>query len=484
MQVVRGRGRGIALTLAGFVASALAVVGGGQTVTPTTVPPTSWFGLLVEHSPNSAYGQLFGALLFASLAALSVLWVAAVRAVSRGALTRRWVWLSGAAWAAPFAVGPPIISKDVHAYAAQGIMAAHGLNAYTSGPAALARLHSVSAGHALAAVDPKWRFSLSPYGPLASFIERSAAQVTGGDPVGTVIALRVAAVACVAALAVLAVTLAGPRRDVVAACVLLNPLVLVHAVSGAHFEAEMAMLLLAGVLAATRRSWILAIVLVCAAGSVKAPAFAALPILIAVHLQQQRDVGVSTGRCVGTAVRDVFLSGASVLVFALLVPDGLGWIRNLSTPTQTSTPSLSTGLVALVKAITPVAWSNEVKSVVGIFMLALAAVLIAWLARTAHTRPLEVSVGAALLALAALTPVFYPWYLLWGVICLLVVARGTCRDALLAACTVATLMGATGTPASVARMLDVLAASAAAVWIWRRRSSETPTVRERVKVSL
>jgi hypothetical protein len=48
---------------------------------------------------------------------------------------------------------------------------------------------------------------------------------------------------------------------------------------------------------------------------------------------------------------------------------------------------------------------------------------VAWLLVTAHRRPIMATTGLGLLVVAALGPVVYPWYLLWGLVCLAPLAR-------------------------------------------------------------
>lgn len=462
-----------ALAAVGFGASCIAVVSGGLTTTQTTVAPTSWFGLVPKPEATTP-GVVFGLLLFASLIALALTWIAAVRLAERADLSERNVWHLGAIWAAPFALGPPIISKDVHAFAAQGALAARGFDPYSANVFTLGRAHSAVADRALAAVDPQWRSSLSPYGPIATLMERVAAQLTGGDPLGTVLVLRAAAVLSVAVLGFAAASLGRPGRAAAVACVVLNPLVLVHAVSGVHFEAEMGALVVAGVLAANRRAWVWAIILICAAGSIKAPAFAVLPIVIVAHIRQRASGPTRYRQMARTALGDVVVSLGCVAAFAAVVPNGLGWARNLSTPSQASTWSVTGGMLAVLRVFTPDSWSGGIRAALTILMLVVALVVIGRLSLAAEPGAIGPSVGLALVTLALLLPVFYPWYLLWGVTCWLVVATRPHRDRLLALCAVASLVAATGTPASVARTVDLVTAITAVVWLRHRARTSAP----------
>jgi hypothetical protein len=437
------------LAAAGLVLGVVAVVAGGQSPTGTTTPPTTWFGLLSPTGYRAGDPWGWGAASLLASALLVPLWVVAVG--SR--LPERAVWRLAAVWGLPFVIGPPLISKDVYAYAANGLMLRAGVDVYTHGADGLQQLHTADATRALAAVDPTWHQTPSPYGPLASLLVRTAAQVSGGNPVGTVVVLRAVAVVSVVALAAAAAALAGRHRATAVALIALNPLVLLHAVSGAHVEAPMCALLLLGLLAATRNRWALAVVLVCAAGAIKAPAYAALGAMVVLHARQRDPV-----RAVG---QDVAVALAASAAFTVLVPHGLGWLANLTTPTKGKAP---VSLANAVAALLPGVGAHPVQ----LGFLAAGAVIVVGLALTAERRPLETSVGIGLLALMALAPVFYPWYVLWGAACLLPTARGRGREGLIVLCGLAALFATTGTPSRFALILHGVEAAVAAGWLVQR----------------
>lgn len=449
------------LAAAGLALGTVAVVAGGQSPTGTTTPPTTWLGLLspTGYHVGDAWG--WGAAALLATALLVPLWV---HVVVRGQLREREVWRLAAIWGLPFAAGPPLVSKDVFAYAANGLMLRAGVDVYTHGADGLKQLHSADAARALAAVDPTWHQTPSPYGPLASLLVRTAAQLAAGNPVGTVVVLRVVAVVSVVALAAAAAALAGRHRATAVALIALNPLVLVHAVSGAHVEAPMCALLVLGLVAATRNRWVLAVVLVCAAGAIKAPAYAALGAMVVLHARQRDPVRA--------VAQDAGVALAATAIFTLLVPHGLGWLGNLTTPTQGKAPaSLANAVAALLPGVGP--------HPVQLVFLAVGAIVVVALALTAGRRPLEVSVGLGLLALMALAPVFYPWYALWGAVCLLPTARGRGRDWLIVLCGLAALFATTGTPSWFALVLHALEAEVAAVWLvvrYRPEAAEGATL--------
>ena len=93
-----------------------------------------------------------------------------------------------------------------------------------------------------------------------------------------------------------------------------------------------------------------------------------------------------------------------------------------------------------------------------------------YLAATSDRRQLSRSVGYALLAVAALGPVIYPWYLLWGLVCLapIAVSRFERRLVVTTSC-FACFMGLTGlnhTGVVVSEVLLFAAAFAIATGWW------------------
>ncbi|PZS36876.1 MAG: hypothetical protein DLM58_00705 [Pseudonocardiales bacterium] len=453
------------LAVAGFLAACLTVVAGGQGGTvSTTTPLTTWFGLVSPTGYRPGHSWLAGLLLFVGSVTLVVLWLIALRLSAES--TERQMWWIAVGWATPFAFGPPLISKDVYSYVAQGLMLRHGLNPYQSGVSALVNVHGDHAASLLSAVDPTWRSVPSPYGPVAMTIEHLAIASSGGNPLGAVIVLRILAVMCVVAIGRLAVELADTRRAQVLAMTVLNPLVLLHLVSGAHFEAPMCALLLGALVAARRRSWTLAIVLACAAGGVKAPAFLAVPAIIVMHSAGWRPARVPRL----LIVRDVGVAALGVGAMTLLVHDGLGWVRGLDTPGLGYTPFAPASLIGdLFKPVIRSASFDDLNTAGRITTLLAALCIVAYLTFTARERPLNQTVGYGLLAVALLGPTIYPWYLLWGVLCLAPAAQGRRRDWLLAICGVAAVASNTGAPGAVTVVFDVIAVLVAAVLLWNRR---------------
>ncbi len=402
------------LAAGGAVASAAVVVGGGRVgPVPGSLRLTPWFGLQAADTVHPGRTWWPGTVMTLGMAAVVVLWFVVLR---QRPADQRPVWRLAVCWGAPLALGPPLLSSDVYTYAAQGVMTARGLDPYAGGPS---ELGSVAATNA---VDPTWRSVPSPYGPVATLVEHLGVAVGGGSPLGAVIVLRVIAVLSVVAMGFFATRLVDPsRRPLVLALVVLNPLLLFQVVSATHFEGLMGALLLATLVAVRRGHPHLALVLGFAATAVKAPAF----VLV---------LAVAAANVVGLrwrdAARDLLISATIVAACAAVMslvfpPDAWGWVKALETPTQGRTPIAPATLLGdLLGRIVPFASPTDVSAAGRIATLGLAGCIVLALTLTANHRPLASTAGLGLLAVAVLGPVLYPWYLLWGLVCLAPVVRG------------------------------------------------------------
>jgi hypothetical protein len=470
--VVRGH-PSVSLGVAGFVAATVTMVAGGRIVPPRSVIPlTKWFGLLNYASSNVVPGIV----MLAGVTALIVLWLIAIRIHHGGRVSERTVWSIATAWATPLILGPPLLSNDVWTYAAQGLMLRQGIDPYQVGPSALGNVP------ASAAVDPSWRSVPSPYGPLASTLQHLAVAISGGNPLGAAIVFRAVGVLCLVGVGILAAELAGPRRRVQAlTIILLNPLLLLHLLSAAHLDGVMCVLVLGAVVAANQRRWAIGIVLAVAAGAVKVPGFAAVPPIVAVHLQGRR------GRARWSALaRDAGVGVACIVGFSAVVANGWGWIHALNTPALGHTALAPASLVSdLLRPIVPGASFDDLSTGGRIAAMAAAACIVVYVTLTARSRALDRSVGYSILAVGVLSPVVYPWYLLGGIVCLAPTARGARRDWIVLLSAVGCVLSPPGfsvtasTSVSIATIVVSLAVIAPRVRN-RRRAAHEQIVRPRV----
>ncbi|MCW2646149.1 MAG: hypothetical protein JWP07_2258 [Pseudonocardiales bacterium] len=435
------------LAVVGFACGVLVVLVGGRIDSvPLAIPLTNWVGVLSTSGvpPGNAVP---GALMLAGIAGLVGLWVVA-NVVFRSAVhAERQVWWIAGAWSLPFVVGPPMLSNDVWTYAAQGLMVRDGLDPYSSGPSALGNIPVVEA------VDPYWRSVPSPYGPLATTVQHLAVAISGGNPIGAVIVFRGLGVACLIAIGVLAADIAGRRRVQALVLTVLNPLLLLHVVSGAHLDGVMCALLLGALACAQRERWVLAVVLACAAGSVKAPAFIAVLAVIAVHAHHARG-----GRAWRVAAGYAAVAVISVAGFTVVVSHGSGWVRALNTPSLGHTVLAPASLVAdLLHPIVSGASSDDLATGGRVSMLLAALCVVVYLTATANWRSLADTVGYGLLAVALLSPVVYPWYLLWAVVCFAPTPTDSHRDWVLALSASASLFDPPGFSRPTSIRLSILA---------------------------
>ena len=154
-----------------------------------------------------------------------------------------------AVWVVPLLVAPPLFSRDVYSYAAQGEMVTHGITPYQYGPSTL------GAGPFVTNVDPLWGNAPAPYGPVFLRVDGFLVSITGHNPLATVVGLRLLALLGVVLLAVFVPKLAEAcGRDPASAFTLavLNPITLLHLIGGAHNDALMLGLLAALLLFVSR----------------------------------------------------------------------------------------------------------------------------------------------------------------------------------------------------------------------------------------
>ncbi len=254
------RGQVPALAAAGFTFSALLVLAAGRTAVPAGVVLQPGFGGLLHPSTGGGTGPVL--VVIAALTALVLLWWRAVRAATQGRLSPRQVAVLAVCWTAPILLGPPLLSLDAWAYLAQGAMVHSGLDPYSAGPVLL------GADPAAARVDPMWRSSPVPYGPLALVLFGAVARASSPE-VGLILLRLVALAGVVVAVAVAASMVPVARRTTVLTLTVLNPVVLVHLVGGAHVDALVAGIACLGCLALVRRRAWVALVLAAFAVAVK-----------------------------------------------------------------------------------------------------------------------------------------------------------------------------------------------------------------------
>ncbi|HUR13207.1 MAG TPA: polyprenol phosphomannose-dependent alpha 1,6 mannosyltransferase MptB [Mycobacteriales bacterium] len=318
-------------------------------------------------------------------------------------------------WTLPLLIGPPLFSRDVYAYAGQGNLVAGGIDPYEYGPGALV-------GKWAYGVDSAWRFSPSPYGPVWLWLSGQCVALSHNHVVPAVFMLRGLAV-----LGLLMVAWALPRLARAHGVLpqralwlgLANPFVLVHGIGGAHNDALMIGLLMAGLAVVTGRPTAprlaVAAVLITVAALVKLPAIAALGFLPMLHPGWRLRVR--------TALLVTSVSAATGVLVTWWTGLGWGWVHTLGTGSaRLSIFSPVTGIGVLVdhalRWLGVVETPGEVTRWVFALSFGIAGLVALTLLLRAHHLGAMRALGLAMVAVVALAPVVQPWYLLWGLVLL------------------------------------------------------------------
>jgi hypothetical protein len=293
--------------------------------------------------------------------------------------------------------------------------------------------------------DSIWTNTPSPYGPTFLSIDGLLDKASGHEIVGDILLLRLLEVAGLALVVGATPSLARRRGRDPAQAVLRGagcPLVLATLVGGAHNEALMLGLLLAGLAVAQRWGTVPGLVLCAAAAGVKSPA--ALGVLFLGW------VGAAPGASARRRV--VHLVGAGLIalttleVISAVSGTGWGWLRTTTagdrsftgvTPVDAIAKAVS-GVAHLVELNVPVLDARTVFSVIG--LLCAAAIGTRLLLKSSGPT-MQRNLGLTLLVVALLGPILWNWYVTWGVLVLAPVAAGTLRRVVIAISTFEILVG-------------------------------------------
>ncbi len=316
------------------------------------------------------------------------------------------------AWSAPLLVAPPMFSRDAYSYFVQGRLLVTGEDPTLTGIAEVPRWFDYGA-------DPMWTQSETPYGPLFLIIERAVSSALHPHGFLGALAFRLVAIAGLALLAYFLVPLAkgqGARPVQALWLAVLNPLVLLHFVSGVHNDALMVGLVVAGLALACQLQCLWGAVAIGLAASVKPIALVALPFVgllwagaDATWLIRIKSWLLAGLVAVAVMVSMLFLAGAGegMITAAFGTPGGvLTWLS----------PSTAIGQ-GLGNAASALDWVEDPMSVLSIVRAAgtaMALAVIVWLVLTPGRRSPVRGAGLAFGVLVVLGPVVQPWYLLWA----------------------------------------------------------------------
>lgn len=374
----------------------------------------------------------------------------------------RRLWGILAIWIAPLVLAPPLFSRDVYSYYAQGKLVLKGVDPYTNG------VDSIP-GWFRDGVDPMWSQVPTPYGPAFLGISRGIAQIIS-DPFVAAVAFRLVAIAGVALLAYYVPRLAflnGIDAPKALWLGVMNPLVLMNFVASSHNDALMMGLIAAGICLAMEGSMIFGVVLVTAGAMVKPIGLLAVPFVGLIWAGTHSTVNQRLKAWAKTAA----LSGFTFVAASAIVGVNFGWVHALTTPGSVRTwlsPSTALGMASA----NVLAWfglGEHVDLTVAVFRVLFeiaAIVIIARLIIKPEGRTALRGLVLAFVAVVALGPVIQPWYLLWA-LPLSAAAGLTAKELravllLIAGFTLYGLCGSSATSDSLVELTDGLAVLAAA----------------------
>lgn len=403
----------------------------------------TWFFGEPAAGTTSQRFMLFGLVaVYGGVVLLVRVWYGLIHALSRRpGVPVRYLGIILAMWIIPMLVIAPIFSRDVFSYAAQGEMMSRHINPYNYGP------YTLGAGPYVNPVDPLWGNTPAPYGPLFLLIDGAFASLAGHHVLGSVILLRLSAVAGVALIAICMPALArsvGRDHGPIFVLAVLNPLVILTLVGAGHNDALMLGLLVAGITLARTKRPMWGVVLCALAAAVKVPAALGIVYIGWGWL----GAGVSWKKRIKPLVGAGLLSLVVMLALAAITGLGMGWVKNLATPGTVRSwlapaTGIGMGITALLHAVGIEVSMAPILSVTRVLGLMGAALISVRMLFKSDANPLR-SIGLSLLAFVVLGPVVQPWYLTWGVILLAPVALGNLRRLLVVLSALSPFIGLPG----------------------------------------
>ncbi len=379
--------------------AALPAAPGSKLVLGTAGGSPGWLlGPLRFAGIGAARGTLAGPLFYAGLW-LALILYAVTLARLRDLPARAVLWAIGGLHLL-FLLAPPLLSQDVFSYIAYARMGVeHSLNPYTHSPLAIPR-------------DPVFGFAgskdaVSVYGPVFTLLTYPLAPL---GVAGAFWVLKGVAAAC--SLGIVALVWRSARalgRDPLlpAAFVGLNPLVLVHVVGGAHNEALVMLLVVAGALLTVRGSRLATGAGVSALGAgIKASAGLVVPFLVLGDAERRRRA------LIGAFAVAVAVAVLGLAVFGTHALDALSFLN--SNQARTSRWSFPYKTAQLLGALLPggrLDYRGPVRAAYGgAFGVALLWLL--WRTWRGELQPIRAAAWATFAILIA-SAWLVPWYALW-----------------------------------------------------------------------
>jgi len=330
-------------------------------------------------------------------------------------------------WTLPLLVAPPVFSQDAYSYAAQGWIVHNGLDPYAVGPGMLP-------GGFADQVASEWRMTPAPYGPLSLRISQLLVAACGYSPYLSAWAERLPALIGVVMLGIFLPRIASQMRvdeHFAAWFALLNPMLVISFIGGAHNDALMMGFVVVGIWVAGRGLrvgstvwssslwWLLGAVVVGVGATVKQPALLAalaLPLITRPWASWAwRDALVTIGRVIASLAT----ATATFILVSLVCGLGFGWVNSVSVPGRSLTVAPFTLVgVAFEHVAGWFGFALNQDHIVAIARgagIAFGVVLIVFLALTlARRRPIAF-LAWGYLAAAITAPALRSWYVQWSI---------------------------------------------------------------------
>jgi hypothetical protein len=324
-----------------------------------------------------------------------------------------------ALWVSPLLVAPPLFSRDVYTYGAEGQLVSRGFNPYTHG------LQPVRGSTFFELADPLWRHAHAPYGPVFFDIARANAHLTT-SVFATLEGYRVVALLGVVLIAVSVPSLArsfGGDPSAAFALAVLNPLVLLSLVGAMHNDAIMLGLLVAGVTLARRGHPVLGVVLCALGAEVKVPCLLGVVFIGWDWAGPRASARRRSQRMAGSIAVAVAAMALASEVSGL----GWDWTWNLSDPGRVNSwldPATALGLAIshVVRGVGGGSHSHALVVAARAVALLGAGVIVVVLLVRSERYGMARAMGWSLLAVVFLGPIVWPWYETWGLVFLALAA--------------------------------------------------------------
>jgi len=445
---VTGDGSGLLVrpAILGFVAITAISIGSTQQRSPFALKEAgAWFfGVPAAGATPSPHGLFFGLVaVYGGLLLLMRVWYGLARSLSQvpGVPVRKLAAVA-AIWIVPLLIAPPLFSRDIYSYAAQGEMMSHHISPYHYGPGVL------GSGPYVSLVDPLWKLAPAPYGPLFLKVDGGLTSASMHHVLLDLVLLRLLALVGVG---LIAFSIPKPARTLgrdpseAFALAVLNPVTMLHLVGGAHNDSLMVGLLVAGITASRLRRPVLGIVLCSLAAAVKAPA-----VLGVVYIGWDwMGAGVPLRDRIRPLVSAALIAAGVMGGLSLVTGLGWGWIGNLASPgTVRSWVAPATGVGMLLTDVAHLfhigVAQHVVLSLTRVIGLAVAGGVGAWLLWRSERIGALRALGVTLLLIVVLGPVVQPWYLSWGLVLLAPVATGKVRSLIITLSIASAFLGLPG----------------------------------------